>query len=125
MIFILEQLLVAMTDAQFDRVLAMISELFNALGSGVRAVWEILSPLLIGVVSIQIAYYQSKASAARKAITEQLRQESAIAQLDRTKILTDLELNTKISEEAFTAANGHNEKIAAVVKLVESKKQPT
>ena len=124
MIALIEHILLALTDAQFDKILVMISELFEALGSGVRAVWEIASPLLIGLVAIQLAYYQSKAKEARKTIVEKIEKESETSQKDRTKIIEELEVNTKISADAFVAANSHNEKIAAVVDLVNKPKIP-
>ena len=124
MIALIEQFLVALTDAQFDKILIMIGECLNAMGAGVRAVWDILSPLLIGIVAIQLAYYQTQATAARKAIVEKIERESTVSQADRTKIIEDLEVNTKISADAFVAANSHNEKIAAVVEFVKPKIPP-
>ncbi|MCQ0042371.1 MAG: hypothetical protein NF693_08950, partial [Bombella sp.] len=65
MIALIEFILVAMTDAQFDKVLVMIGDLFKSLGEGVKAVWEIISPLVTALVAILIVYYQRKSEAAR------------------------------------------------------------
>ena len=120
---LLESLLVALTDAQFDRVLAMISELLNAMGSGVKAVWDILSPLLIGIVAIQLAYYQAKAKEARKMISDKLETESTKSQTDRTKIINDVAENTQVSVVAFDAANGTNAKIAELMAEIKELKK--
>lgn len=135
MIALIEFILVAMTDAQFDKVLVMIGDLFKSLGEGVKAVWEIISPLVTALVAILIVYYQRKSEAARvkdqeeaklarKVIvekidntTEKINSETEKSQADRTKIITDLGENTKLSTQAFEAANGHKENIANAMQV--------
>lgn len=124
MIALIENILLALTDAQFDKILMMLGELFRAIGEGVRAVWGIASPLLTGLVAILLVYYQRKAESARKIIVDKIDNESSKSQEDRSKILDDLQTNTEISKEAFKAANSHNEKIAAVVDYVKPKLPP-
>jgi len=124
MIEILEHFLLALTDAQFDKILVMLSEGFSTITEGVKVIWTMASPLLIGLVALQLARYQQAAKEARKTIVEKIESESKTSQADRTKILEDLEVNTKISADAFVAANSHNEKIAAVVELVNKPKVP-
>lgn len=128
MMALIEFILVAMTDAQLDKVLVMIGELFNALGQGVKAVWEIISPLVTALVAIMIVYYQRKSEAARvkdqeeaklarKVIVQKIDSETQKSQADRTKIITDLGENTKLSSQAFEAANGHKENIANAMQV--------
>ena len=118
MIALLEHFLLALTDAQFDKILVMISDGFTAISAGIEVVWNMASPLLIGLIALQLARYQAAAKEARKTIVEKIEKESETSQKDRTKIIEDLEVNTKISADAFVAANSHNEKIAAVVEYV-------
>ena len=120
----IETLLLALTDAQFDKVLIMIGDGCAAMSEGIKVLWAIASPLLLGLVALQLARYQSLAREARKTIVETIETGSKIAQADRTKIIEDLEVNTKISADAFVAANSHNEKIAAVVEFVKPKIPP-
>ena len=121
---IIESFLLALTDAQFDKILVMVGELFLTIKEGIQVIWTMASPLLIGLISIQLARYQMAAREARKTIVEKIDRESVNSQADRTKIIEDLEVNTKISADAFVAANSHNEKIAAVVEFVKPKIPP-
>lgn len=125
MIALIENILLALTDAQFDKILVMVGDWFATLKEAVNAIWVIASPLLVGLVSLQLYRYQIAAKDARKAIVDKLEAESSKSQEDRTKIIEDLQTNTKISEDAFKAANSHNEKIAAVVELVKPPTPPT
>jgi hypothetical protein len=124
MIELLENFLLALTDAQFDKILIMIGDGFSSIADGVKVVWNMASPLLIGLIALQLARYQAAAREARKTIVEKIETESKNSQADRTKIIEDLQVNTKISEDAFIAANSHNEKIAAVVDYVKPKIPP-
>ena len=124
MISLIEHFLLALTDAQVDKILVMIGEGFTAIASGVQVVWNMASPLLIGMIALQLARYQAAAREARQTIVEKIEKESVTSQADRTKIIEDLQVNTKISAVAFVAANSHNEKIAAVVDLVKKPKIP-
>ena len=118
---LLEIILLALTDAQFDKILIMIGEGFTTVSAGIKVIWDMLSPLMIGLVALQLTRYQMAAKEARKNIVEKIEKESVTSQADRTKILEDLQVNTKISADAFVAANSHNEKIAAVVDYVKPK----
>lgn len=118
MITLIEYLLVALTDAQFDKILVMISDGFNAISAGVQVVWSIASPLLIGLVALQLARYQSAAEKARKTIVEKIDTSSSTAQADRTKIINDVADNTQVSVSAFDAANNTNAKIAALAEEI-------
>lgn len=121
---LLESLLLGLTDAQFDKVLIMIGDGCTAISEGVKVIWTMASPLLIGLIALQLARYQSAALVARKAIVEKIETEATAAKATATKIIEDLGANTKISADAFTAANSHNEKIAAVVDFVKPKLPP-
>ena len=121
---LIETLLLALTDAQFDKILVMVSEMFMTIKEGIQVIWTMASPLLIGLVALQLARYQAAARDARKTIVETIEAGAKIAQTDRTKIIEDLGANTKISSDAFEAANSHNEKIAAVVDFVKPKPPP-
>lgn len=123
MIALIESIPFALTDAQFDKVLVMVGEGFSAIGQGVKAIWEIVSPLVTALVAILIVYYQRRSEAARvkdqeeaklarKVIVEKIDNETQKSQADRTKILTNLDENTKLSSDAFEAANGHKDSIA-------------
>jgi len=46
MIALIENFLLALTDAQFDKVLAMIEQFFRTIGAWVEAVAKVLLPLL-------------------------------------------------------------------------------
>ena len=124
MIALIEHVLLALTDAQFDKILVMIGEGLSTISQGVKVIWEMASPLLIGLVALQLARYQAAAKEARKVIVEKIENETVKSQADRTQIINDLSENTKISADAFEAANSHNEKIAAVVEYVKPKIPP-
>lgn len=121
MIALIETILLALTDAQFDKILVMIGDWFATLKEAINAIWIIASPLLVGLVSLQLYRYQMAAKEARETIVKKIDDESTKSQEDRSKIIEDLKTNTDISKEAFKAANSHNEKIAAVVEYVKPK----
>jgi hypothetical protein len=106
MIALIENFLLALTDTQFDQVLVMIETGFRAVGAAVRTVWDMISP----VVGLYLAWKCQQIIANQKSNREKL---------DETA--DELKANTEISKEAFVAANGHNEKIAAVVEYVKPK----
>lgn len=124
MIALIENILLALTDAQFDRILIMLGDWFGTLKSAINALWVIASPLLLALVALQIARYQAAAKEARETIVKKIDAESTKSQEDRSKIIEDLQKNTEISEEAFKVANSHNAKIAAVVEYVKPKLPP-
>jgi hypothetical protein len=124
MIALIENILLALTDAQFDKVLVMLGDWFSTLKEAINALWVIASPLLVGLVSLQLYRYQMAAKEARETIVKKIDDESTKSQEDRSKIIEDLQTNTKISEDAFKAANSHNAKIAAVVEYVKPKLPP-
>lgn len=124
MIALIENILFALTDAQFDKVLVMVGDWFATLKEAINALWIIASPMLVGLVSLQLYRYQMAAKEARAHIVKKIEDETEKSQADRTKIIEDLQTNTKISEDAFKAANSHNEKIAAVVEYVKPKMPP-
>lgn len=96
MITLIENLLLALTDSQFDKVLAMVERGFMAIETAVKTLWVTLSPLLLGY----LAYRQAQ---------------------NRKEISGKIDGNTEVSVKAFEAANSHNEKIAAVVEYVKPK----
>lgn len=93
---LIENLLLALTDTQCDKVLAMIERGFLAIEQAVRTLWITLSPLLLGY----LAYRQAQ---------------------NRREITGKIDSNTEVSVKAFEVANSHNEKIAAVVEYVKPK----
>lgn len=124
MLTILEHLLLALTDSQFDKVLVLVTEILLAFKTAVLSLWALASPLLIGYVALQLARYQQAAKEARATIVGKIEEKSKKAQEDRSKIIDDLGTNTKISETAFETANGHNAKMAALLaEIVELKKE--
>jgi hypothetical protein len=95
----LEELLLAFTDPQIDQLLVMFQRGMGAVGEAIKTVWLALSPILI-------TYMLTRQAKNRKALT------------------AEIAANSKISEEAFDVANGHNGKIAALTKeLLDLKKE--
>lgn len=124
MIALIEYILLALTDTQFDKILALVTEILLAFKTGILSLWALASPLLIGYVALQLTRYQQAAKEARKTIVEKIDDTTAKAQKDRSKIIDDLDTNTKISETAFETANGYNAKIAELLaEIVELKKE--
>lgn len=124
MIALIEYVLLALTDTQFDKILALVTEILLSFKQAIEAIWAIASPLLLGLVALQLARYQQAAKEARKTIVEKIDDTTAKAQKDRSKIIEDIAQNTEISEKAFETANNHNAKIAAVVEYVKPKIPP-
>lgn len=106
----LHNFLIALTDAQNDKILALAIDCILHIVSAVQSVWDVVHPLLIVFVSTQIVYYQIKAKEARKVLTDKLNEAAETSKIDREKIL-------KLNTDALNTANGHNEKIAAVMEL--------
>jgi hypothetical protein len=95
-IALIETVFVALTDAQFDKVLILIEHGFKALSQGVQAVFNVLLPVLLAWVAWQC-----------QKITHN--QKSNRAALDQ---------NTALTETAINTSNGYNEKIAASLKEI-------
>ena len=100
MIALIENILFALTDAQFDKVLAMIEQLFRTIGAWVEAVAKVFLPLLGAWVAWKCQEIIRNQKSNRHA-------------LDR---------NTALTETAITTSNGYNEKIAASLKEIEELK---
>ena len=100
----------ALTDLQNDRLITLAIDCILHIVSAVQSVWDVVHPLLIVFVSTQIVYYQIKAKEARKVLTDKLDEAAKTSKVDREKIL-------KLNTDALNTANGHNEKIAAVMEL--------
>lgn len=88
--------MLALTDSQFDKILAMLERGLSSIEAAIRTLWITMSPLLLAY----LAYRQSQ---------------------NRKEISSKIDGNTEVSVKAFEAANNHNEKIAAVVELVKPK----
>lgn len=102
MIALIEQLLLALTDAQFDKVLAMVERGFMACEAAIKALSTVLLPLLVTWVAWKC-----------QAITKN--QKSNRAALDE---------NTEINKTAIITSNSYNEKIASsLAEIAELKKQ--
>jgi hypothetical protein len=119
MIPLIEYLLLALTDAQFDKILVMINEAFSTMSAGIQVIWNMASPLLIGLVALQLARYQAAAQAARKAIVEKIDKETVTSQADRTKIIEDLTENTTINKAALESANNFHIKADKLKEQIE------
>jgi hypothetical protein len=119
MIPLIEYLLLALTDAQFDKILVMIGEAFSTMSAGIQVIWNMASPLLIGLVALQLARYQAAAQAARKAIVEKIDKETVTSQADRTKIIEDLTENTTINKAALESANNFHIKADKLKEQIE------
>lgn len=76
---------------------------------------QLIVILNIVVTAVLIPYVQALLSNQKKNVTKT---ENAIKEVD-----AKVDANTRISEDAFTAANGHNEKIVQLTsRVVESEK---
>jgi hypothetical protein len=102
MISLIENILLALTDAQFDRVLIMIAKAFLAFKEGVQTVWALVAPALGIYLSWKCQQIINNQKENRRALDQ----------------------NTEVSVKAFEAANSHNEKIAAVVEYAKPKLPP-
>lgn len=89
---ILESGLLALTDAQFDKILVMISEGFFAVKLGIQTVWAIFAPVLGLYLAYKCQQIIANQKSNRRALDE----------------------NTKISEDAFVAANNFHAKADAI-----------
>jgi hypothetical protein len=89
MIALIENLLLALTDPQVDRVIDMIEKLLEAGGKAVSALWTVLSPALMTWVLVN--------------------------QFKNRALLRE---NTSISDNAFKEANNHNAKISALMEEI-------
>lgn len=124
MLLLLEYILLALTDTQFDKVLLLVTEILLAFKAGILSLWALASPLLIGYVALQLARYQQAAKEARKTIVEKIDTEAKTSKDDRAKIIKDVAENTQVSVTAFDAANNTNAKIAELMaEIAELKKK--
>ena len=123
MIAILEYLLLALSDSQFDKVLLLVTEILLAFQTAIKTLWTMASPLLLGLVALQLARYQQAAREARKTIVEKIETEAQTSKEDRTKIIKDVAENTQVSVVAFDTANGHNAKISELLAEIKELKK--
>ena len=103
MIAHIENLLMALTDAQFDKVLMLIVDACKTMSEAVKTVWIFVSPVL----GLYLAFKCKEIISNQKSNREALDQ------------------NTKISTEAFDAANNFNIKAEALAQAVSEIKQKT
>jgi hypothetical protein len=103
MIALIENLLLALTDSQFDKILMLIVEACKAASEGVKTVWLFVSPVLGLYLAFKCKEIISNQKANREALDE----------------------NTKISTEAFDAANNFNVKAEALAQAVSDIKHKT
>jgi hypothetical protein len=96
MIALIENILLALTDAQFDKVLAMIERGFMAIEAGVKAAWSIVVPLIGAWVAYKCQEIIKNQKSNRQALDQ----------------------NTALTETAIVTSNGYNEKIAASLKEI-------
>lgn len=92
MIALIESFLVALTDAQFDKILVMIEQCFQTIGAWIETTSKLILPLIITWVAWKCQQITANQKSNRKALDE----------------------NTKLTEEAITTSNGYNAKIAAL-----------
>lgn len=103
MIAHIENILMALTDAQFDKVLLHIVEAFKAASEAIKTVWLFVSPVLGVYLVFKVKEVISNQKANREALDQ----------------------NTKISVEAFDAANNFNVKAEALAQAVSDIKHKT
>jgi len=101
MIALIENILLALTDSQFDKVLAMIEQLFRTIEAWVEAVAKIFLPLLAAWVAWKCQEIIRNQKSNRQALDQ----------------------NTALTENAITTSNGYNQKIAASMKEIEELKR--
>jgi hypothetical protein len=105
MIPLAQAIYLALTDPQVDAIIVIIRDTCNAAGAGIVAVWQLLSPALIGWVLYRQSVYNKASVEAR------------------SKISQKIDENTTVSVDAFDTANGHNEKIASLLAEIKELKK--
>ena len=102
MIALIENLLIALSDAQFDKLLVMFEQGFKTLGAWIEAGSKLFIPLIVTWVAWKCKEITLNQKANREALDE----------------------NTKLTEESITTSNGYNAKIAASLQeIADLKKQ--
>lgn len=86
----------ALTDAHMDQIIILVGNGMNSLQEAVKTLWVTLSPVLLAYILWRQA-------------------------LNRRVIEAKIDQNTKVSVEAFHVANGHNDKIANLTKVITDK----
>ena len=100
MIALIENILLALTDAQFDRVLVMIGDGFSAIQSAIQTVWAMVAP----VVGLYLAWKCQQIIANQKS---------------NRKALDE---NTEVSVKAFESANNFHVKADKLAEKIDEVK---
>ena len=100
MIALIENILLALTDAQFDRILVMIGDGFSAIQSAVQTIWTMVAPIIGLWLAWKCQQIIANQKSNRKALDE----------------------NTEVSVKAFESANNFHLKADKLAEKIDEVK---